>query len=170
MGGGLERFSSPRNPWDLLRSAGASSGGSGAATAAFLCATSLGEDTGGSIRFPASWSGIVGHRPTWGLVSRYGVFKGNWSMDQVGPMSRTVEDAAITLQAIAGHDPKDPYTWSAPVPDYRSALTGDIKGMRVGVMTELTNGAHVDAEVRLWSRPRRTWESWGPPSRRCPSP
>ena len=148
MGGGLERFSSPRNPWDLLRSAGASSGGSGAATAAFLCATSLGEDTGGSIRFPASWSGIVGHRPTWGLVSRYGVFKGNWSMDQVGPMSRTVEDAAITLQAIAGHDPKDPYTWSAPVPDYRSALTGDIKGMRVGVMTELANGAHVDAEVR----------------------
>ena len=148
MGGGLERFSSPRNPWDLLRSAGASSGGSGSATAAFLCATSLGEDTGGSIRFPAAWSGIVGHRPTWGLVSRYGLFSGNWSMDQVGPMSRTVEDAAITLQAIAGHDPKDPYTWDAPVPDYRAALTGDIKGMRIGLMTELTNGDQVDVDVR----------------------
>ena len=148
MGGGLERFSSPRNPWDLRRSAGASSGGSGAATAAFLCATSLGEDTGGSIRFPASWSGIVGLRPTWGLVSRYGLFRGNWSMDIVGPMSRTVEDAAITLQAIAGHDPKDPYTWDAPVPDYRSALTGDIKGMRIGLMKELTHGDGVDPDVK----------------------
>ena len=116
-------YGTPRNPWDLTRNPGTSSSGSGAATAAFLCATSLGEDTGGSIRGPANFSGLVGIRPTFGLVSRYGVMGGSWSMDTVGPISRTVEDAAITLQAIAGHDPKDPYTWDAPVPDYRAALT-----------------------------------------------
>ena len=110
MGGGFERFSPPRNPWRLDRRTGGSSGGSGAATAAFLCATSLGEDTGGSIRFPATWCGLVGHRPTWGLVSRYGVMTGVWSMDTAGPISRTVEDAAITLTAIAGHDERDPYS------------------------------------------------------------
>jgi len=102
------RFSTPRNPWDIDTYTGGSSSGSGAATAAFLCATSLGEDTGGSIRFPATWCGLVGIRPSWGLVSRYGVMRGVWSMDTVGPISRTVEDAAITLGAIAGHDPKDP--------------------------------------------------------------
>jgi aspartyl-tRNA(Asn)/glutamyl-tRNA(Gln) amidotransferase subunit A len=148
LGGGLERFSSPRNPWDLERSAGASSGGSGVATAAFLCATSLGEDTGGSIRFPAAWCGVVGLRPSWGRVSRYGLFRGNWSMDTVGPISRTVEDAAITLQAIAGHDPRDPYTWDTPVPDYRAALKRDIRGMRIGVMAELTSGEMVEPEIR----------------------
>lgn len=104
------RFSIARNPWDLNSSAGGSSSGSGAATSAFLCATSLGEDTGGSIRFPAAWCGLVGLRPSWGRVSRYGVMKGVWSMDAVGPISRTVEDAAITLGAIASHDSKDPLT------------------------------------------------------------
>ena len=127
------RFSTPRNPWDLNISAGGSSGGSGAATAAFLCATSLGEDTGGSIRRPAAWCGIVGLRPGWGRVSRYGLMRGVWSMDTIGPISRTVEDAAITLSAIAGYDAKDPTTWNTPVPDYRQALDGDIKGLRVGV-------------------------------------
>ncbi|MQG13280.1 MAG: amidase, partial [SAR202 cluster bacterium] len=97
------RYATPRNPWNTDSYTGGSSSGSGAATAAYLCATSLGEDTGGSIRFPATWCGLVGLRPSWGLVSRYGVMRGVWSMDTVGPISRTVEDAAITLGAIAGH-------------------------------------------------------------------
>ena len=113
--GFTHRFSSPRNPRDLNISAGGSSGGSGAATAAFLCATSLGEDTGGSIRRPAAWCRIVGLGPGWGRVSRYGMMRGVWSMDTIGPISRTVEDAAITLPAIAGHDPKDPTTWNPAV-------------------------------------------------------
>ena len=142
------RFSNPRNPWSLDHSAGGSSSGSGAATAAYMCATSLGEDTSGSIRCPASWSGLVGLRPTWGRVSRYGVFRGVWSMDAIGPISRTVEDAAITLGAIAGHDPKDPYTWNTPVPDYRRALDGDVRGMRAGLITEQINSELVEPEIR----------------------
>ena len=145
--GFTHRFSTPRNPWDLNTSAGGSSGGSGAATAAFLCATSLGEDTGGSIRRPAAWCGIVGLRPGWGRVSRYGVMRGVWSMDTVGPISRTVEDAAITLSAIAGHDPKDPTTWNTPVPDYRQALDGDIRGKRVGIVSELLHSDVVEPDV-----------------------
>ena len=143
-----QAYSSPRNPWNLDMYAGASSGGSAAATAAFLCATSLGEDTGGSIRMPASWCGLVGLKPGWGRVSRYGVMRGVWSMDTVGPMSRTVEDAAITLGAIAGYDPKDPYTWNTSVPDYRGALDGSIRGMRVGMITEQINSDAVNPEVR----------------------
>ena len=142
------RFSTPRNPWDLNTYAGGSSSGSGAATGAYLCATSLGEDTGGSIRFPATWCGLVGLRPTWGLVSRYGVMRGVWSMDTVGPISRTVEDAAITLGAIAGHDPRDAHTSTAPVPDYRAALGGGIDGLRVGIVTEQMESDLVDADVR----------------------
>src|SRR5215510_11861415 len=142
------RFSTPRNPWDLEMYTGGSSSGSGAATAAFLCATSLGEDTGGSIRFPATWCGLVGLRPSWGLVSRYGVMRGVWSMDTVGPLSRTVEDAAITLGAIAGHDPKDPSTWQTPVPDYTQALDSNLKGLRVGIITEQFHSALVEPEVK----------------------
>ena len=125
-----------RNPWDLDRSPGTSSTGSGAATAARLCATSLGEDTGGSIRGPAANCGLVGLRPSWGRVSRYGVDGACWSVDTIGPISRTVADCAVTIGAIAGHDPKDPYTWQVPVPDYRQALTGDIKGLKVGLVRE----------------------------------
>ena len=146
--GFTQRYSPPRNPWNLDMYTGGSSSGSGAATAAFLCATSLGEDTGGSIRFPATWCGLAGLRPSWGRVSRYGVMRGVWSMDAVGPISRTVEDAAITLGAIAGYDPKDPYTWNTPVPDYRRALDGNIKGMRVGVIREQINSDLVEPEVR----------------------
>ena len=145
--GFTHRFSTPRNPWDLDISAGGSSSGSGAATAAFLCATSLGEDTGGSIRRPAAWCGLVGLRSTWGRVSRYGLMRGVWSMDTIGPISRTVEDAAITLGAIAGYDPKDPTTWDTPVPDYRGALNGDIKGMKVGVVKELLHDEQVEPDV-----------------------
>ena len=146
--GGSQRYSLNRNPWDLDTYTGGSSAGSGSATAAFLCATSLGEDTGGSIRRPAAWCGLTGLRPSWGRVSRYGVMPGSWSMDQVGPISRTVEDAAITLGAIAGFDPKDPYSRDLPVPDYRRALDGEIKGMRVGAITELIHSEIVDPEVR----------------------
>ena len=138
----------PHNPWDLTRNAGISSSGSGAATAGFLCSTSLGEDTGGSTRIPAAWCGMVGLRPSWGRVSRYGVRAVCWSMDTVGPISRRVEDCAITFGAIAGHDPKDGYTWDVPVPDYQKALTGDIKGLRVGVINERTNTDEVLPEIR----------------------
>ena len=142
------RYSTPRNSWDLNMFTGGSSSGSGAATAAYLCATSLGEDTGGSIRFPATWCGLVGLRPSWGLVSRYGVMKGVWSMDTVGPISRTVEDAAITLGAIAGHDPNDPHTFDRPVPDYRAALGHGVNGLRVGVITEQMESGLVEPRVR----------------------
>ena len=148
MGAGFERFSPPRNPWNLDRRTGGSSGGSGAATAAFLCATSLGEDTGGSIRFPATWCGLVGHRPTWGLVSRYGVMTGVWSMDTAGPISRTVEDAAITLTAIAGHDERDPYTWRRPATDFQAGLNADIQSLRIGVITEQMEDETVAADTR----------------------
>ena len=141
-------FGIPRNPWDLTRTPGASSSGSGAATAGFLCATALGEDTGGSIRGPANACGLVAMRPTWGRVSRHGVFGGGWSMDTVGSISRTAEDCAITFQAIAGYDPKDPYTWNVPVPDYRQALDGNIKGIRVGVLKEAFDPGPKDPECR----------------------
>ena len=142
------RFSYPRNPWDLNVCPGGSSSGSGAATAAFLCATSLGEDTSGSLRRPAAWSGLAGMKPGWGRVSRYGVMGGSWSMDTVGPISRTVEDAAITLGAIAGHDPKDPYTWDTLVPDYRNALDGKVAGLRVGLIIEQIDTDFAEPEVR----------------------
>ena len=141
-------FDTARNPWDLERYTGGSSSGSGAATAGFLCATSLGEDTGGSIRFPAAWCGLVGLRPTWGRVSRYGLMTGVWSMDTIGPISRTVEDCAITLEAIAGHDPKDEHTSKSPVPNYREALGGDIKDLKVGLVTEIMDLPAAHPEVK----------------------
>ncbi len=149
MGDAFEHpYGRPHNPWDLSRNAGTSSSGSGAATAAFLCATSLGEDTGGSIRGPASFCGLVGIRPSWGRVSRHGVLGASWSMDQVGPISRTVSDCAITLAAIAGHDPKDGHTWDVPVPDYLASLSGGIQSLKIGVITERVQGPSVDPQVR----------------------
>lgn len=130
-------FGVTHNPWEIGRNPGTSSTGSGAATAACLCATSLGEDTGGSVRGPAANCGLAGIRPSWGRVSRFGVDGASWSFDTIGPISRTVEDCAITLHAIAGYDSSDPYTWNVPVPDYRRALTGDVRGMRVGIVKEL---------------------------------
>ncbi len=129
-------FGVTRNPWDLSRSPGTSSTGSGAATASFMCASSLGEDTGGSVRGPAANCGLVGIRPSWGRVSRYGVDGASWSLDTIGPISRTVEDCALTLGAIAGHDHKDKYTRDVPVPDYRTALTGDVSGLKIGLIKE----------------------------------
>lgn len=123
-----------RNPWSLDHIPGGSSSGSGVAVASGLCAGALGSDTGGSIRFPASLNGIVGLLPTYGRVSRYGVMPLSWSMDHVGPMTRTAEDAALMLQVIAGYDPEDATTSTAPVADYRAGLTEDVKGLTVGVL------------------------------------
>jgi len=123
-----------RNPWDLERFTGGSSSGSGAALAAGLVPGSLGSDTGSSIRNPASLCGVVGLKPTTGLVSRAGVVPNSFTLDHCGPMARTVEDCAILLQAIAGHDPADPGSARARISDYRAALTGDVRGMRIGVL------------------------------------
>jgi aspartyl-tRNA(Asn)/glutamyl-tRNA(Gln) amidotransferase subunit A len=141
-------YGMPHNPWCLDRHPGTSSSGSGAATAAFLCATSIGEDTGGSIRNPANNSGVVGIRPTWGLVSRYGMLGACWSMDIGGPLSRTVEDCALTLQAIAGYDPLDPTTANRPVPDYSAGLGESIRGLRVGVIREAVGADFLHPQVR----------------------
>jgi aspartyl-tRNA(Asn)/glutamyl-tRNA(Gln) amidotransferase subunit A len=141
-------YGTPQNPWDVTRNPGTSSSGSGAATAACLCATSLGEDTGGSIRNPANNCGLVGLRPTWGLVSRYGMLGACWSMDIGGPMSRTVEDCAITLQAIAGPDPKDPSTANRPVPDYWAGLDGQVQGLRIGIIQEAMHADFLHPQVQ----------------------
>lgn len=141
-------YGMPHNPWCLDRHPGTSSSGSGAATAAFLCATSIGEDTGGSIRNPANNSGLVGIRPTWGLVSRYGMLGASWSMDIGGPLSRTVEDCALTLQAIAGYDSLDPTTANRPVPDYCTGLGESIQGLRVGVIREAVGADFLHPQVR----------------------
>ena len=126
-------FAPARNPWTLDHVTGGSSSGSGAAVAAGQCMGALGSCTGGSIRGPASLCGIVGLKATYGRVSRFGVVTLSWSQDHCGPMTWTVEDAAHMLQAIAGYDPKDPTTSSAPVPDYSLALRDDIKGLTIGV-------------------------------------
>ena len=135
------------NPWDPDRVSGGSSGGSGSAAAAGQCTITTGSDTGGSIRIPAALCGIVGLKPTYGRVSRHGLTPLAWSMDHPGPMVRTVEDAAITMNIIAGHDPHDVASVDVPVPDYTAALTGDIKGLRVGVPRQYMD-APLDPEVR----------------------
>lgn len=129
-------FQKTRNPWDLERTPGGSSGGSSAAVAADLCFGSLGTDTGGSIRQPAALCSIVGLKPTYGRVSRYGVIAFASSLDQVGPMTKDVTDSALVLNAIAGYDPKDSTSVNLPVPDYTQALTGEVKGMRIGIPKE----------------------------------
>jgi aspartyl-tRNA(Asn)/glutamyl-tRNA(Gln) amidotransferase subunit A len=135
------------NPWDTLRVPGGSSGGSAAALAAGLCFGALGSDTGGSIRIPAALCGIVGLKPTYGRVSRHGVFPLSWSLDHVGPMARTVADVALILQVIAGHDRHDPTTRTAVVPDYSAALTKDIEGAHLGIPQEFYF-EQLDPEVR----------------------
>jgi amidase len=123
----------PVNPWNPERWPGASSSGSGVATAASLCFGSLGSDTGGSIRFPSAACGIVGVKPTYGKVSRYGVFPLGESLDHIGPMTRSVADAAVMLRAIAGFDPKDPTTRRVTVRDYLDTVYNGVKGIRIGV-------------------------------------
>jgi aspartyl-tRNA(Asn)/glutamyl-tRNA(Gln) amidotransferase subunit A len=126
-------YGTVRNPWDKERICGGSSGGSACAVALGMGSGSLGSDTGGSIRIPASLCGIVGLKPTYGRVSVHGVIPLCWSMDHAGPMAQTVEEAAVLLSAIAGHDAADPYSRNVPVPRYTDALTGDITGVRIGI-------------------------------------
>ena len=149
MGSSTERsaFKPTANPWDPARVPGGSSGGSAAAVAAGLCAASLGTDTGGSIRQPAAFCGVVGLKPTYGRVSRWGVIAFASSLDQVGPLARSVADAAHVLQAIAGHDPRDATSLDAPVPDYGAALAGGVAGTKIGVPREYFEGA-LDEDVR----------------------
>ena len=124
------------NPWDPERVTGGSSGGSGSAAAAGQCHITMGSDTGGSVRIPAALCGIVGLKPTYGRVSRAGLTPLSWCLDHPGPLTRCVEDAALAMNAIAGPDPLDPATADVPVPDYTAALTGDIRGLRIGVVRE----------------------------------
>ena len=141
-------FKKTRNPWDLTRAPGGSSGGSAAAVAAGECACALGSDTGGSIRQPASFCGVVGVKPTYGLVSRFGLAAFASSLDQIGPFARTVEDAAILLGAIAGWDAKDSTSVKVDVPDYRASLSEDsLKGKVVGVPKEYFIDG-IDQQVR----------------------
>jgi aspartyl-tRNA(Asn)/glutamyl-tRNA(Gln) amidotransferase subunit A len=140
-------FFTTHNPWDLQRVPGGSSGGSAAAMAAGECLFALGSDTGGSIRQPAAFCGVVGVKPTYGRVSRFGLVAFASSLDQIGPFTRTVGDAALVLNAICGHDRRD--STSAPVatPDFAAALTGDLRGLRLGVPREYLPEA-LDASVR----------------------
>jgi aspartyl-tRNA(Asn)/glutamyl-tRNA(Gln) amidotransferase subunit A len=146
MGSGVvSGFGPARNPWDLDYSPAGSSSGSGVALAAHMVPLSIGTDTGGSIRGPATFCGIVGLKQTYGRVSRHGVTTLAWTLDHAGPMTRTVADAALMLQIIAGADGKDRTCAADPVPDYASALRGDLKGVRIGVpRRHFTEGAHAD--------------------------
>jgi aspartyl-tRNA(Asn)/glutamyl-tRNA(Gln) amidotransferase subunit A len=149
MGSSTERsaYQKTTNPWDLTRVPGGSSGGSSASVAAGLCAASLGTDTGGSIRQPAAFCGVVGIKPTYGRVSRWGVIAYASSLDQVGPLARSVEDVALVLEAISGFDPRDSTSLDEPVPAYSQLLTGEVKGLRVGLPREYF-GEGIDADVR----------------------
>lgn len=130
-------FQKTYNPWDLKRVPGGSSGGSAASVAACEATISLGSDTGGSIRLPASFCGIIGMKPTYGRVSRYGLIAFASSLDQIGPFARCVEDAAMLLEVISGHDPKDSTSLDLPVEKYSTLLKEDLKGLKVGVIKEL---------------------------------
>ena len=138
-------FGPVRNPWAVDRIPGGTSGGSAAAVAARLTAMALGSDTGGSIRQPAALCGVVGLKPTYGRVSRYGLIAHASSLDQIGPLTRTAYDAALTLGVLAGADAADATSAAEAVPDYTAALTGDVRGARVGVPRALLEG--IDAEV-----------------------
>ena len=140
-------FGLTRNPWDVSRIPGGSSGGSAAAVAADECIASLGSDTGGSIRQPAALCGCVGLKPTYGRVSRYGLVAFASSLDQVGPFTKDVRDAATLLGVLSGHDLRDSTSVPVPVPDYTKALTGDIRGMKLGLPKEYMIGG-LDPEVK----------------------
>lgn len=154
-------ITAPRNPWNENYYAGASSSGSGVATAAGLAFGTIGSDTGGSIRFPASANGITGLKPTWGRVSRYGVFALSPTLDHIGPMTRSAADAGAMLGAIAGHDTNDPTSLAAPAPDYLADLSKGIRGIRIGVDRSY-NETDVDADIVAALREtRRAFEMLG---------
>ena len=143
-------FKKVHNPWNLNKVPGGSSGGSAAAVASCESALALGSDTGGSIRLPASFCGIVGMKPTYGKVSRYGLIAFASSLDQIGPFSRTVEDSAALLEVISGYDPHDSTSLNLPVENYRASLNNDIKGMKIGVVKELmSEGLAPDVQKSL---------------------
>ncbi|MCH8206722.1 MAG: aspartyl/glutamyl-tRNA amidotransferase subunit A [Chloroflexi bacterium] len=149
------------NPWDTDCVTGGSSGGSGSAVASGQCMGALGSDTGGSVRIPSTLCGIVGLKPTFGRVSRYGVYPLSHSLDTVGPMTRTVRDAALVLNVIAGHDPRDPSSSSRPTEDYTASLDEGVRGVRIGVPKEYFFDV-VDAEVeRAVSKAARVLEGLG---------
>lgn len=155
------KITPPRNPWGADYWSGASSSGSGVATAAGMCFGSLGSDTGGSIRFPSSSNGITGLKPTWGRVSRYGVFALAYSLDHIGPMTRSAADTGAMLGAIAGLDAHDPTTLSAPVPDYLAGLAEGVNGLRIGIDRSY-NEVGVDAEiVAMLHESRKVLEALG---------
>ena len=140
-------FKITRNPWDTTRIPGGSSGGSAAAVAAGMCLGALGSDTGGSIRQPASHCGVVGIKPTYGRVSRYGLVAFASSLDQVGPLARSVADAALLTNGIAGYDAADSTSVPLAVPDYTAALGNDVKGLKIGIPKEYSSSAGLDPEV-----------------------
>ena len=143
-------FNKVHNPWNLNKVPGGSSGGSAASVAACEATLALGSDTGGSIRLPASFCGIVGMKPTYGKVSRYGLIAFASSLDQIGPFARTVEDAAALLEVISGHDPHDSTSLKLPVENYRNTLNNDIRGMKIGVVKEFVQeGLTPDVEKTL---------------------
>jgi aspartyl-tRNA(Asn)/glutamyl-tRNA(Gln) amidotransferase subunit A len=138
-----------RNPRDLTRVPGGSSGGSAAAVASDMVPIALGSDTGGSIRQPAALCGVVGVKPTYGMVSRYGLIAFASSLDQIGPITRSVADAAVCLEVIAGHDPRDSTSLREPVPSLSTSLGDGVAGMRVGIVRELVDGAAPDVTARV---------------------
>ena len=149
IGGTIDHpYGTPRNPWNPDHTAGGSSSGSGVAVAGGLCAAALGSDTGGSIRGPAAFCGIVGLRPTYGRVTRHGVIPMCWSMDTIGPMTRTVADCALVLKAIAGPDPRDPTSAHAPVPDYAADIEHGARGLSIGLPAEMFHFDGLNHEVR----------------------
>jgi aspartyl-tRNA(Asn)/glutamyl-tRNA(Gln) amidotransferase subunit A len=164
-------FAPARNPWNTAHYPAGSSSGSAVAVAAGLCAAAMGSDTGGSIRGPAAYNGIVGLKPTYGRVSRRGVFPLSYTLDHCGPLTRTVEDCAIMMQALAGYDPADPASADQPVPDYRAALATRLDGMRVGVIRQFhehdavagfgADSAPSTAYVAAFDAACRTLESLG---------
>ena len=138
----------PRNPWDLERTPGESSSGSGVALAAHLCAASVGEDTGGSGAAQRPATSAVSLRPTCTRVSRYGMTPMCWYLDTAVPMTKTVQDCALILGAIAGYDPRDPFTSRRPVPDYTARFWSSLQGVRVGLIRELDEDAGMHPEVK----------------------
>lgn len=155
-------YGQPRNPWDITRNPAGSSSGSGIAVSAGFSSGSLGEDTGGSVRSPAAANGVVGLRPTFGRVSRWGGIMYGWTADTIGPLTRTVEDNALFLQAIAGHDPLDPLSSTRPVPDYAATLKNGVRGLTLGVVSELSwpDGANTEV-VAAMKEAIRAFESLG---------
>jgi aspartyl-tRNA(Asn)/glutamyl-tRNA(Gln) amidotransferase subunit A len=144
-------YGNMHNPWDLGRITGGSSGGSGSATASGQCTLAMGTDTGGSIRIPSALCGLVGLKPTYGRLSRYGMTVLSWSQDHPGPMGRIVEDCALVMNAVAGYDPRDPSSAHRLIPDFTQSLTEDIKGLRVGVPKEPFEDP-IDSEVEHFVR------------------